>query len=237
MSNAMQMVPVGDIERMAQAVAASKLFGVQNVEQAMSLMLIAQAEGMHPAIAARDYHVIQGRPALKADAMLARFQAAGGKVKWTAYTDEKVSGTFSHPAGGEVTIDWDMKRAKAAGLEGKDNWKKYPRQMLRARCISEGVRTVSPGVTSGLYTPEEIQDAPERFMGTAEIVESASITKEQAAELRALVETSTVTEADILNQGGVSKIEDILAENFEGAKKWLGKRQKPTDAHAETEAV
>ena len=69
-----QIVPYNDIEKMANAVAASKLFGVKNPNEAIALMLVAQAEGMHPATAARDYHVIQGRPALKADAMLARFQ-------------------------------------------------------------------------------------------------------------------------------------------------------------------
>ena len=71
------LVPVDQITIMANAVAKSGLFGVKTPEQAMALMLIAQAEGNHPAIAARDYHVIQGRPALKADAMLARFQQAG----------------------------------------------------------------------------------------------------------------------------------------------------------------
>jgi hypothetical protein len=35
-------------------------------------------------------------------------------------------------------------------------WTKYPRQMLRSRVISEGVRTVFPGATSGLYVPEEV---------------------------------------------------------------------------------
>jgi hypothetical protein len=105
------IVPVGEIERMARAVAESKLFGVKSPEQAMALMLVAQAEGMHPAIAARDYHVVQGRPALKADAMLARFQQAGGKVRWTAYTDTRVSGVFSHPSGGEVEVDWTIAQA------------------------------------------------------------------------------------------------------------------------------
>src|SRR5207253_3013162 len=48
------------------------------------------------------------------------------------------------------------------GLAGKDNWKNYPRQMLTARVISEGIRTVLPGVVAGVYTPEENQDfAPE----------------------------------------------------------------------------
>jgi hypothetical protein len=143
---------------MADAMAKSKLFGVKNVDEGMALMLVAQAEGYHPAIAVRDYHVIQGKPALKADAMLARFQASGGKVKWLSLTDEKVAAEFSHPSGGNVTIDWDMARAKRAQLGSNGMWNKFPRQMLRARVISEGIRTVFPGVIVGAYTPEEVSD-------------------------------------------------------------------------------
>lgn len=153
-----QVVPMADMERMAKAIASSGLFGVKNSEQALALMLVAQAEGLHPATAARDYHVIQGRPALKADAILTRFQQAGGSVKWTSYADSRVAAIFSHPQGGSVEVDWTMERAKAAGLGTKDNWKSYPRQMLRARVISEGVRTVFPGSCCGVYTPEEVQD-------------------------------------------------------------------------------
>lgn len=149
--------PVSDLERMAKAFAASKLFGVQNVDQALALMLVAQAEGRHPASAAQDYHIISGRPAKKADAMLRDFLAAGGKVEWHALTDDQADATFSHPAGGSARIDWNMERAKAAGI-ANPMWKKYPRQMLRSRVVSEGVRTVCPGATSGMYVPEEVQD-------------------------------------------------------------------------------
>lgn len=152
------LVPLSDIERMAASVAKSGLFGVKQPDQAMALMLIAQAEGLHPAIAARDYHIISGRPALKADAMLARFQTAGGSVRWTAMTESKVSAEFSHPQGGKVEIEWTIDMAKRAGLTKNPTWNQYPRAMLRARCISEGIRTVFPGVVVGTYTPEEVQD-------------------------------------------------------------------------------
>jgi hypothetical protein len=165
------LVPVDQVERMALAVAKSGLFGVKTPDQAMALMLIAQAEGLHPAIAATHYHVINGRPTLKADAMMARFQTAGGSVRWGEYTDKRVVGTFSHPQGGSVEIEWTLDMAMAAGLTKNPTWKSYPRQMLRARCISEGIRTVYPGVTVGTYTPEEAEDmgaasaAPARDMG------------------------------------------------------------------------
>lgn len=165
------LVPVGDLERMAQAVANSKLFGITTKEQALALMLVAQAEGLHPATAARDYHVIQGRPALKADAMLARYLASGGKVEWHEHTDVMVAATFIHPSGGKLKIDWDLARAKAAGLDSKDMWKKYPRQMLRARVISEGVRATNPNINVGMYTPEEVRDMEEKDMGDAQVVD------------------------------------------------------------------
>ena len=150
------------MERMASAVAKSGLFGVKTADQALALMLVAQAEGRSPAVAAQEYHIIQGRPALKADTLLARYQQAGGTVKFEELSEKRCAATFSHPASGSFTIDWTIEMAQRAGLAGKDNWKAYPRAMLRARVISEGVRTSFPGVAIGVYTPEELQDgAPE----------------------------------------------------------------------------
>lgn len=174
------LVPVADIEKMAVAIAKSKMFGMKTADEAFALMLIAQAEGMHPAIAARDYHVIQGRPTLKADAMLARFQNAGGKVQWDVYTDAEVTGTFSHPQGGSLKLTWTFAQAKSIGLTVKDNWKNYPRAMLRARCISEGIRTVYPGCVVGTYTAEELEEIPKaKDMGMAEIVEEITAAVEE----------------------------------------------------------
>lgn len=159
-----------DVERMAEQMAAAKLFGTQTKQQILSLMLIAQANGQHPAAAARDYDVIQGRPSKKAEAMLRDFLTAGGSVQWHAYTDAKCDATFSHPQGGSVRVDWDMKRVKQAKISNEAMYSKYPRNMFRARCISEGVRTVYPVATGGLQTPEETRGLPVRDMGAAEIV-------------------------------------------------------------------
>lgn len=146
------------VERLAVNVAKSGLFGVKTPEQAMALMMLAQSEGLHPMAAARDYHVIDGRPSMKAEVMLARFQGSGGRVVWDVYTDTACVATFSHPQGGSVTIRWDLETAKRAGLGGKQMWSKYPRRMLWARVISEGVRTCWPAAVLGVYTPEEIAD-------------------------------------------------------------------------------
>jgi hypothetical protein len=149
---------VGEMWQLAQAIAKSNLFGMKTPEQALALMSIAQAEGRHPALAARDYDIIQGRPSKKAEAMLRDFLEAGGKVEWHTLSDAVADATFTHPQTGSVRIDWDMARAVQGGMGVKDNWKKFPRQMLRSRVVSEGVRTLWPLATSGMYVPEEVAD-------------------------------------------------------------------------------
>lgn len=152
------IVPFEHQLQLATAFAKSGLFGVKTTDQALALMALCEAEGLHPAKAVQDYDIIQGKPAKKAQAMLASFLANGGKVTWHSRTDTECEATFSHPSGGQITVDWDMERAKQAKLADKENWKKFPRAMLHARVISEGVRSIFPGATSGLYTPEEVRD-------------------------------------------------------------------------------
>jgi len=158
MSKEIANVSLDQMGQMAMAIAESGLFGVSNPKQALALMIVAQAEGRHPGSVANEYHIIQGRAALKSDVMLARFLEAGGKIRWSKSTDAICEADFSHPSTGDLSISWDLERAKTAGLMGNPTWKKYPRQMLRARVITEGVRAMYPGVTRGMYGPEEIRD-------------------------------------------------------------------------------
>jgi hypothetical protein len=146
-----------EVNAMAQAIVESKLWGQTTVPQVIALMLMAEAEGRHVASAMQDYVVISGKPSLKAEAMLGRFQRAGGHVRWTHMTDEKVAAIFSHPQCDPVEIEWDHERARQAGLTSH-MYRKFPRQMLRARVISEGVRTAFPGALGGMYAPEEVMD-------------------------------------------------------------------------------
>jgi hypothetical protein len=179
------IVSFNEMDQMAGAIAASGLFGMKDKNSVLALMAVAQAEGLHPATAARDFHIIQGRPALKADAMLARFQNAGGKVDWKEYTDEKVTGIFSHPNGGDLAVSWTIEQATRIGLvKPGSGWQRFPRAMLRSRCISEGIRSVFPGSVTGFYSPEEVQDfepAP-KDLGKVQEVSAAPVSIETIEE-------------------------------------------------------
>lgn len=152
------LIPYQDLQGMAQAIAKSGLFGMKTPEQALALMLVAQAEGQHPATITQDYDIINGRAVRKTHSVLARFQAAGGRVEWHRLDDEVADATFTHPQGGSLRMQWTIEQARKAGLTGKDNWKNYPRAMLRARCIAEGVRAVYPAALGGMMVSEEAQD-------------------------------------------------------------------------------
>jgi hypothetical protein len=146
---------MSEVERIAGAIAKSGMFGLKDPYGVLTLCLLAQAEGQHPAVVFRDYSVISGKPAKKAEAMLRDFINSGGKVEWHQLDDDGADATFTHPAG-SARISWDKERAKKAQLGSNGMYAKYPRQMFRSRVISEGVRTVYPGATSGLYVPEEV---------------------------------------------------------------------------------
>jgi len=184
-------MPLQDMQTMADAMAHSGLFGMKNPVQALALMLVAQAEGQHPASIAQDYDVIQGKATRKTHSVLSRFQAAGGRVEWHTLTEQEADATFSHPAGGSLRMTWTFDQAKKAGLTGKDNWKNYPRSMLRARCIAEGVRAVYPAALGGLMVAEEAMDMPpaEKHMGPVDEVKGrpeapAVLTPEELAAWR-----------------------------------------------------
>lgn len=149
---------VQEITQMGQIFAKSGMYGIKSPEMAMTLMFQAQAEGIHPCKAMQEYHVINGKPSLSSQAMLARFQLAGGVAKWVKRTATEATLHVEHKQGGELDVTWNIDRAKRAGLLGNPSWTKYPEAMLSARCISEAIRAVFPACLGGMYSIEEEED-------------------------------------------------------------------------------
>lgn len=219
-------------QKAAKFAVESKLFGVKDESQAMALMLLCQAEGIHPMAAVRDFHIIQGRPALKAESMQTRFQQAGGSIHWLRLNDTVAEASFSHPQSGEITIKWDIDMAKKAGLLGKDVWRAYPRAMLRSRVISEGIRTIFPGCLSGAYTPEECESfidvtpEPQKPTTKSKLSQKAETHKAQAMTKEPEVE---IVEDE--NTGIVALQKEVDLEILEASK-----RDRPSTLKAYKEA-
>ena len=152
------LIPIDQVRVMAKSASASKLFSAKAEEQVFTLMLIAQAENIHPMKALMAYDIIQGQPALKASEALARFMDCGGKIKWIKSDAESAKAEFTHPSSGTFEYEYTVQDATEAGLINKDNWKKNLKAMLRARCTSAGIRMSYPRCLNNMYTADEVQD-------------------------------------------------------------------------------
>lgn len=225
------LVPFEQMKEMAKSVAKSGLFGVQTDDQALSLMLLSQGLGQHPMIAVMEYHIIQGRPAKKAEAVLAKFQQRGGIVEWLEYTPKKVTGKFYHPKSCPVpvTITWTIEQAskitswskaknKDVSLTEKDNWINYPAAMLRSRCIAEGVRTVDPASMQGVLVAEEAEDIQEIDQNARPVieppkkVENAEIALNAPTKGKSVKTASKAVEAEIVQPNPVKPTQDEVLQ-------------------------
>ena len=164
------LIPYSDVEKMALATAKSGMFGLKSEHQALTLMMIAQAEGIHPIQAVQMYSIINGMPALKSTEVQARFQRAGGKVTWLETSTEKAICKLQID-GQEFTNEFTIKDAARMGLAQKDNWVKMPKQMLMARCVTMGVRAIYPQCLNNMYSVDEVQDFDNSSYQEAEIIE------------------------------------------------------------------
>lgn len=146
--------------------------------QAAAIILAGRELGMEPMLALRSITMVQGKIVVAADAQLALFKARGGRATFVKLTDTDAMLELTHPNGDEHTETFTMKDATQAGLTGNSTWKKFPKAMLRSRCITAGLKSIGFEPTSGAYDPDEAQHfAPavvvETESGTAPSSESS----------------------------------------------------------------
>ena len=137
-----------DPVRVGQIFAQSRLFPDTTSEaQCATKLIVGPGMGLTPYDSMSGLHIIQGKVVLAANLMSAAIKR-NPKYDYRAKTtkDACTITFYDISAGkpekiGETTFDMDD--AKQAGLGGT-NWKKYPKAMLFARCISAGYREHCP---------------------------------------------------------------------------------------------
>lgn len=145
------------IETMGQKFAKSGMGGCTKVEQGEIIMMECMARKMSPLEFIKDYHLVNGKVTMRADAMAAKFNQAGGNIKWTRHDDECATAIFTDRRGHETEISYSLKDAAKAGVANRAGaWKQHTGAMLRARLISKAIRMVAPECITGLYIEDEI---------------------------------------------------------------------------------
>ena len=133
--------------------------------------------GLKPLQAMQNLAIINGRPSLWGDAVLALVLASPA----CEYVTETIEGDTSickakRKGAPEQVRTFSDADAKAAGLLGKQGpWTQYKARMRQMRARVFCLRDVFADVLRGLPVAEELMDTPtEKFMGPAEVVTPAT---------------------------------------------------------------
>ena len=161
-----QNLTVNDLARMSDAFLKSGMFpDIKSAAQAMVKIQAGQEIGIKPFAAMTGIHIIQGRPTIGAGIIASRIKASGKYDYRVLIMDEKSCNIEffqgSEKIGNSLFTIEDARKAQTKNLD------KFPKNMLFARAISNGVKWFCPDVFDGpVYVPEEMDAKTEDTSAT-----------------------------------------------------------------------
>ena len=166
-------------------------------EAVLAIMLAGHEAGVQPMQALQSIHIIEGRPAMSAQLMRALVLRQGHELNYDDVSTTSVTASGRRRGSERWTkVTWTMDDAKAARIDGKDNWKKWPRAMLIARATAELCRMIFADVLAGIpYTIEELTDGDKVDTGAVdfgppEVVDPAAAPPKTARAAKAITKAS-----------------------------------------------
>lgn len=150
--------------RVSQAIAASGLApkGFERPEQIMVAIMAGAELGLAPFQSLQSFAVVNGRPTLWGDGLMAVARAGGVRVKeWVegAGDDAVAHCEVTRESGEVITRTFSVAQAKKAGLWGKQGpWQSYPTRMLSMRARAYALRDGCADMLRGFQVREEVED-------------------------------------------------------------------------------
>lgn len=141
---------------------------VRDQAQAVTKILFGRELGFSPIVSMGGIHIIEGKPALSSNLMATLIKRSGKydyRVKVWTHTEciltfrENVAHRDHDKRWEDVgESSFTMEDAKAAKVvRAGGSWDKFPKAMLFARALSQGLRTYCPDVSAApIYNPEEM---------------------------------------------------------------------------------
>lgn len=189
----------------------------------MVIFMMAMELDIPPMQALNGINVIQGKPTMSPQLMLAlikkrlpnafiEIKEGDGIVTCTMARDKAdMSDSF--------TSKWDVEKAKKMQLISKDNYQKQLNTMLRWRAVGEAARIVFPDIISGTYLPDEFQDGTLNISSEGELLKHVEEVKPLAIEPSLMVEIKNEFQR-IIN--GNLEIRDWLVKEYGSSDKIKG---------------
>lgn len=180
----------------AKALALSKRFpDARTADEAFAKILVGRDLGLSPTQALTGLHIVEGRPQIAA-VTLAGFVRKSGQYDYSidTHTEEVCAIRFWRNDDEIGMSTFTIAEAKTAGLvKDKSNWVQWPKNMLFARAMSNGVKWFCPDLMGGvpIYTEADVFEGTASELaageGSGEPVGWKGISDEQAAQLEYLL--------------------------------------------------
>jgi len=148
------------ITSLSEIFAQSGYFSdARGAAQAAVKILAGRELGLPPIASMTGINIIKGKVSLSAVVMASVLKRTPGyDYKVVELSESICKIEFIHSGQSLGVSKFDMQDAKQAGLLDSGMYKKYPRNMLFARAMSNGIRWYCPEVLGGpAYTPGEIE--------------------------------------------------------------------------------
>lgn len=156
-SGNLRIESVEDLQKLSNVLASSGFFeDAKSAAQCFVKVLAGQELGFPAFSAMTGIHIVKGKPSVGANLMAARIKSSG-KYDYVVKTlnSDLCEIEFFQGTKSLGVSSFSKEEAQAAGTQ---NMQKFPRNMLFARAISNGVRFFCPDIFLGapVYTPEEL---------------------------------------------------------------------------------
>lgn len=172
---------------------------VNTPQKAVAIMMLGRELGIAPWAALTSVNVIQGKPTVSPQLMLALINRSGQLEDMTVQGDERgCTVAMKRKGRTEHTEEFTMQDATTLGLTGKDNYRKQPATMLKWRAVAACARVVFADVILGLYTPDEMgADVTADDQGNMTVV-SVPAPPRQQPQRQVNVDTGEVVEGEVV---------------------------------------
>lgn len=144
---------------MANVLCKSGMYsGATEATATVAKMLKAREMHVGPIWAIERFYYFNGNLTLDGQGMLALIRRSGDVNYHVTHPNETTAKCSMIRKGDEkaTELTWTWADAEKAKLTGKDNWKKYPKTMLRWRVIADCARIVCPDYIQGMYLADEL---------------------------------------------------------------------------------
>lgn len=151
-----QLESLDDVFRLGEVLARSGFFkDARDAGKAVTKVLAGAELGLSPIAAMTGIYVVKGKITMSANVVASQIKRHPRyDYRVEELTDDLCEITFYQDGEQVGTSSFDKKDAKKAGV---NNMKKFPRNMLFARAMTNGAKWYCPDVFNGpVYTPEEM---------------------------------------------------------------------------------